>query len=64
MSIGYASVSSGDKADVVSFEDGLFKFQFERNPFTNTATVFTIVATGAGNGDDCLGALEWEEIFQ
>lgn len=64
VSIGYASVSSGDKADVVSFEDGLFKFQFERNPFTNTATVFTIVATGAGNGDDCLGALEWEEIFQ
>lgn len=61
--IGYTSVSSGDKAAVSAFEDGLFRFQLERNSFTNNAVVFSLVATGAANGDDALGAIEWEEIF-
>jgi hypothetical protein len=60
--VGYSSVSGGDKADVVPFEDGVFKFQLERNSFTNTAVVFSLVATGAGAGNDGLGAIEWEEV--
>jgi hypothetical protein len=60
--IGYSTVSGGDKADVTALEDGLFKFQLERNSFTNTAVVFSLVATGSGNGADALGAIEWEEI--
>lgn len=62
VTIGYSTVSSGDKADVVAFEDGLFKFQLERNSFTNTAVIFSLVATGSGSGADALGAMEWEEI--
>jgi len=62
--IGYSTVSSGEKAQATTLEDGLFRFQLERNSFTNTAVVFSLVATGAANGDDALGAIEWEEIFQ
>jgi hypothetical protein len=28
----------------------------------NVATTFTLAVAGAANGDDCLGAIVWEEI--
>ena len=62
--VGYLVVGAGSGANVVDFTDGLFKFQLERNSFTNTAVVFSLVATGAGNGNDALGSIDWEEIFQ
>lgn len=62
--IGYLNVSSGDKATVSGFADGLFKFQLERNSFTGTPTIFSLVATGASSGNDATGAMDWEEIFQ
>lgn len=62
--IGYLNVSSGDKASIAGFQDGLFKFQLERNSFTSTPTVFSLVATGASNGNDATGSMDWEEIFQ
>lgn len=62
--IGYVNVGAGAGATVADFTDGLFKFQLERNSFTNTAVVFSLVATGAANGNDALGAIDWEEIFQ
>lgn len=62
--VGYAVVGAGSGATTVDFQDGLFKFQLERNSFTNTAVVFSLVATGAANGNDALGAIDWEEIFQ
>lgn len=62
--IGFLNVSSGAGASVIGFQDGLFKFQLERNSFTNTPTIFTLAATGSTNGNDATGAVDWEEIFQ
>lgn len=62
--IGYLVIGAGAGANVIDFKDGLFKFQLERNIFTNTAVVFSLVATGAANGNDALGSIDWEEIFQ
>ncbi len=62
--VGYLVVSAGGGASITGFSDGLFKYQLERNSFANTTTVFSLVATGASNGDDALGSISWEEIFQ
>jgi hypothetical protein len=62
--VGYINVGAGSGASVVDFQDGLFKFQLERDSFTNTATIFSLVATGASNGNDALGSIDWEEIVQ
>lgn len=62
--IGFVNVSAGAGASPINFQDGLFKFQLERNSFTNTPTIFSLVATGAANGNDATGAMDWEEIFQ
>lgn len=61
--IGFLNVSSGAGADTTGFADGLFKFQLERNSFTGTPTIFSLVATGSGNGNDGTGSIDWEEIF-
>jgi len=62
--IGFLNVGAGSGATVASFTDGLFKFQLERNSFTGNTTVFSLVATGATNGNDAVGAISWEEIFE
>lgn len=62
--IGYLVIGAGAGANVIDFADGLFRFQLERNSFTSTAIIFSIVATGAGNGNDALASIDWEEIFQ
>jgi hypothetical protein len=40
----------------------LFTTQLERNPFTATAYEITLACTGASNGNEVLGSLDWEEI--
>ena len=62
--IGFLNVSAGAGASTIGFQDGLFKFQLERNSFTGTPTIFSLVATGSGNGNDGTGSMDWEEIFQ
>ena len=62
--IGFLNVGAGSGASIYRFQDGLFRFQLERNSFTGTPTVFSLVATGAANGYDAIGAIDWEEIFQ
>lgn len=62
--IGFLNVGAGSGATVASFTDGLFKFQLERNSFTGNTTVFSLVATGVTNGNDAVGAISWEEIFE
>jgi len=61
---GYLVIGAGAGANSVEFKDGLFKFQLERNSFTNTAVILSLVATGAANGNDALGSIDWEEIFE
>lgn len=61
----YVSVSSGQKASLSQVSgDDIFRYQLERNSFLagNTGIIYTISATGAANGDDCLGAIQWDEI--
>ena len=60
--IGFVTVGAGAGSTAISFQDGLFKFQLERDSFTNTPTIFSLVATGASNGNDALGTIAWEEI--
>lgn len=62
--IGFVNVGAGSGAAGESFKEGLFKFQLERDSFTGTPIIFSLVATGAANGNDALGTIDWEEIFQ
>lgn len=45
-----------------SLKDGDFLFQLERNNFTNSNTTFVLAVTPGGNGDTCVGSIDWEEI--
>jgi hypothetical protein len=58
---GYIGVTN-QSAGTVSLDSELFKLQLERNSFTNTNTTFNIVVSGATNGDQCIAAIDWEEI--
>lgn len=61
----YTSVSSGQKASLSEIGAGdIFRYQLERNSFvaSNNGIIYSITATGAAAGDDCLGAIQWEEI--
>lgn len=58
---GYVGINN-QSSETITLDSGLFKYQLERNGFTNVATTFTLAVTGAANGDDALGAIMWEEI--
>jgi hypothetical protein len=58
---GYLGASNRATAPV-TLGDSIFKYQLERNSFTSTPSIFSILATGASNGDDCLASIEWEEF--
>lgn len=60
----YVSVSSGEKASLSQIPTSdIFRYQLERNSFlaADKGTIYTLCATGAANGDDALGAIQWEE---
>lgn len=46
----------------VNLEDGIFKYQLERNSFTNTATTFTLALAASVNTANVVGSILWEEI--
>lgn len=58
---GYIGVTNQSTAPITLI-DNLFSHQLTRNSFTSNSHIFTIVATGASNGDDCLASIDWEEI--
>lgn len=61
----YVSVSSGEKASLSQIPSSeIYRYQLERNSFlpSNNGIIYSITATGAANGDDCLGAIQWEEV--
>lgn len=49
---GFSSVTDGD----------MFRFQLERNSFTNTMTTFTLLATSQKATSNAAGAIGWMEI--
>ena len=58
---GYIGVTNQATAPI-DLGDSIFKYQLERNSFTANSSIFSVVATGAANGDDCLAAIQWEEF--
>ena len=63
--VEYLNVSSGAGAASNQIEPSeLFKNQLERDPFasSNVGYTYSLVATGASNGNDACGAISWEEI--
>lgn len=58
---GFVGINN-QSGQTITLADGDFIFQLERDGLANTATVFSLIATGAANGDDALGSIDWEEI--
>ncbi len=54
--------SSASSSPIVSLEPGVFKFQLERNSFTQVAYTFTLAVAGRQLNDKVLGSIDWEEI--
>lgn len=62
---GYVNIAAGAGGTTINLSgDNLFAYQLERNSFlaNNRGIPFSLVATGAANGDDALGAIAFEEI--
>lgn len=63
--IEYLNVASGAGAASAQIDPSdIFKFQLERDAFatSNVGYVFCLAATGAANGNDAVGAIQWEEV--
>jgi len=58
---GYIGVTN-QATTPITLADDVLKYQLSRNSFTSNSYIFSIVATGASNGDDCLASIDWEEI--
>lgn len=55
-------ISTNQAASSPLLKETAFKYQLERNTFTNTAYTFTIVAACSGNNQTAYCAIDWEEI--
>lgn len=55
-------ISTGSQSLTAKLEDGSFRYQLERNSFTNTATTFTLAVASKANGDKILASIDWEEV--
>lgn len=56
---GYVAQQGGTPG---SLQGNNFKLQLERNSFTGTNTAFILAVAGYGNGDTCVGSMDWEEV--
>lgn len=55
-------INSNQSSITPQLQDSLFKYQLERNSFTNTYYEFVLVATAANNTAVVLATLNWQEI--
>jgi hypothetical protein len=62
LATGFFQGSNQGSNSVDILKEALFTSQLERNPFTPTAYELTLACTGASNGNQVLGSLDWEEI--
>lgn len=65
LKVEYLNVSSGSGAALSQIDPSdIYRYQLERDPFaaSNKGIIFTLSATGASNGNDGVGAMQWEEV--
>lgn len=65
LQVGYVNIAAGAGGTTINLSgESLFDYQLERNSFLNSdrGVIFSLVATGASNGDDALGAITFQEI--
>lgn len=59
---GFISSTNQTSSMITLNRDSLFRYQFERNSFTSTASEITLIASGSSDTVDVFGSLDWEEI--
>lgn len=59
---GYQAINNQGTVAIDIGGGDLFRYQLERNSFTGGNSTFVLAATGAGNGDTCIGGIDWEEM--
>lgn len=59
---GYLVVNAQGTTPIDIGSEDQFRYQLERNSFANTNTTFVLAVAGSGNGDTCIGGIDWEEI--
>lgn len=59
---GYTGASNQASGPIDILKEALFKFQLERNSFTNTPFELSLVAATSFNGADIHGSMDWEEV--
>lgn len=62
LATGFFQGSNQGSSSVDILKEALFTTQLERDPFTPTAYEITLACTGASNGNQVLGSVDWEEI--
>ena len=58
---GYSYVAQ-QGGSAAQLQGNNFQLQLERNSFANTNTAFILAVAGYGNGDTCIGSIDWEEV--
>jgi hypothetical protein len=59
---GYLTSNAQGATSIDILKEALFKFQLERNSFTNTPYELTLAVTASTNTEVVHGSLDWEEI--
>jgi hypothetical protein len=59
---GFLTSSNSTTITTDILKEALFKFQLERNSFTNTAYELTLTVASRDNGDDVYASMDWEEV--
>lgn len=59
---GYLASNTQGSTSIDILKEALFKFQLERNSFTNTPYELTLSVTASTNGELVHGSMDWEEI--
>ena len=59
---GYTGASNQASGPIDILKEALFKFQLERNSFTNTPFELSLIAAASFDGADIHGSMDWEEI--
>jgi len=59
---GYLASNAQGSPTIDILKEALFKFQLERNSFTNTSFELTLAVAASKDGDDIYGSMDWEEV--